>query len=63
MRTIVASRNTATASPKPTNCIISTLAKPKAPKTRIMIRAAEVMTDAVAESPSIVASVFLPVRS
>ena len=63
IRITVASSSTATARPKPSSCIASTRAKAKMPNTRIMISAAEVMTDAVALSPSIVAWVFLPVRS
>ena len=37
IRMIVASSSTATANPKPRNCIASTLAKAKTPKTRIML--------------------------
>jgi hypothetical protein len=63
MRTTVASSSTATARPKPRSCITSTPAKAKAPKTAIMMSAAELITVAVALNPSVVASVFRPVRS
>ena len=63
IRITVASSSTATASPKPSICIGSTRAKAKTPNTRIMISAAEVITEAVALSPSIVAAVFRPERS
>ena len=55
IRMIVASSSTATASPKPRNCIASTRANANTPNTRIMISAAEVIVEAVAESPSSVA--------
>ena len=63
IRMTVASSSTATASPNPSSCIASTRANANTPNTRIMIRAAEVITEAVALSPSIVASAFRPVRS
>ena len=63
IRITVASRSTATASPNPMSCIASTRAKAKIPNTRIMISAADVITDAVALRPSIVASLFRPLRS
>ena len=51
IRMRVASSSTATARPKPRNCIIRTRAKAKAPNTRIMMSAAEVITDAVRRQP------------
>jgi len=63
IRMMVASSSTATARPKPRNCITSTRAKAKIPKTRIMMSAADVMTDAVALRPSSTASSLCPVRS
>ena len=63
IRITVASSSTATARPNPRSCIASTRAKAKMPNTRIMMSAAEVITDAVALNPSMVAWVLLPVRS
>jgi hypothetical protein len=46
IRMTVASSSTATASPKPRSCTSSARANANAPKTRIMISAADVITDA-----------------
>jgi hypothetical protein len=63
IRITVASSRTATASPNPRNCMTSTRPNAKTPNTRIMMSAADVITEAVALSPSSTASSFRPVRS
>ncbi len=63
IRMIVASSSTATASPKPRNCIASTRANANTPKTMIMMSAADVITDAVAARPSSVARSLSPCLS
>src|SRR2546427_368037 len=63
MRIRVASSSTAAARPNPTSCTARTRAKAKVPNTRIMIAAALVMVEAVADSPSIVAWSLRPVSS
>ena len=63
IRIRVASSKTAAARPNPTNCTASTRAKAKVPNTRIMMSAALVMVEAVAERPSMVAKSFRPVLS
>ena len=55
IRINVASSSTAIAKPNPMNCTASTRANANTPKTAIMIAAANVIVEAVAESPSIVA--------
>ena len=55
MRMSVASSSTAAARPNPTSCTASTRAKAKVPNTKIMMSAALVIVDAVAERPSMVA--------
>ena len=52
MRTSVASRSTATASPTPNILPMGSSPRTKAPNTLIMISAAEVMTLAVLDRPS-----------
>src|SRR5207247_3886707 len=63
MRMSVASSSTAAARPKPTSCTARTRANANVPNTRIMMSAALVIVDAVAERPSIVAWSFRPVLS
>src|SRR6266516_6319875 len=63
IRIKVASSKTAAARPKPMSWTASTRVNANVPNTRIMIRAALVMVDAVADRPSIVAWSFRPVLS
>jgi len=56
MRTIVASMSTATASPRPNILIMGSSPSTKAAKTLIMMSAADVITRAVAEMPSMTAA-------
>ncbi len=58
MRTTVASMSTAVARPRPNILIMGSSPSTKAANTLIMMSAAEVMTRAVAEMPSITASVL-----
>ncbi len=63
MRTIVASRSTAVARPRPNSLITRSDSKMKLPKTNTMISAAAVMTRAVAARPSATDVWLSPVRS
>lgn len=63
MRTIVASRNTATASAVPITLMMRSDSSRKLPKTNTMIAAAAVITRAVAARPSATDVFVSPVRS
>jgi hypothetical protein len=60
IRTTVASSSTAVANPTPNILTIGSSPSTKAPNTLIMMRAAEVMTRAVAEMPSTTAASLSP---
>ncbi len=60
-RTTVASTETATASPKPNCCIITSSPSAKPPKTATMIKAAPVINRPVERSPKATDSLLSPV--